>query len=179
MGKSKLGRVLFRKIGGRIVPIKISNVADKAANASSYGDKFRHITAKLPDGEQIAKLNLRLEKKGKATLVSVGVEEKFRKRGIAKNLFARATQFLERAGFKFLRSEEIQHGAQVKIRSSYGRYKAGAKSKNRTKFIADQFGPYGEGKMRINRDLALEILKRNYMGRQITATTMLKKAKKK
>ena len=183
--KSVLGRVIFRKVNGRIVPIRIHNVADKIAEASTWS-KHRKIIAKLPNGEQIAQLNLRLPDKGKsAELLSVAVEKKFRKKDISKNLFARAKQFLERAGYKFLRSSDIQHVAQVKIRKRAGRYvipKAdgtGKLNRSRTRFFADQFGMYGEEKRRVISDEAIRILKENQTpqgkGRQITATTMLKK----
>lgn len=178
--KGKLGRLMFRKIGGRIIPIRISNIADDVATASVKTDKYRQIVAKLPSGEKIAKMNLQIPRKGKtATILSVNVEPKFTKKGIAKNLFARATAFLERAGYKFVRSDDLQHPAQAKIRSAYGRYKAGSKGKNRTKFVADQFGQWGEGKKLVKKDSVLAILKDNFLGRQITATTMLKKRVKK
>jgi len=174
----KLGRYIFRKIGGRIVPIKINNIADKIANASSRTDKYRKITA-TAKGQLLGVLNLQIPKRGKSAIIkSVNVEKQFRRKGISKNLFARATQFLERAKYKFLRSDEIQHSAQIKIRKKYGRYKAGPVKKNRTKFFADQFGAFGEETRRIDSLSATDILKYNRSGRQITATTMLKKYKK-
>ena len=184
--KGKLGRVLFRKIGGRIIPIRISNVADKISDANHVGNytgksnvAHRKIQAILPDKTAIATMNLKIPKKGKtAEVQNVEVAKAFRRKGISKNLFARATQFLERSGYKFLRSEDLQSPAQVKIRSAFGRYKAGAKGKNRTKFFADQFGPYGENTKRISKDDAIAILRgTNEKGRQIKATTMLKKKK--
>ena len=90
---------------------------------------------------------------------------------------------LERANKKFLRSDEIMSPAQVKIRTKYGRYKAGSKRKNRTKFFADQFGPYGEKTRRVTSKEAIEIIKENKgpygTGRRVTATTMIKKLPKK
>ena len=184
MSSGKLGRILFRKIGGRIVPIRIKNVSDPIAGASSYANRFRKITANVK-GQQVAALTLSLPKKGKtATLVDVRVEKEFRRKGISKNLFARAKQFLERANFKFIRSNELLSPAQVKIRNKIGgTYKAGAKRKSRTKYFADQFGPYGEQTKRVSRQDAIEIIKQNKTpaskGRQVTATTMLNKLPKK
>ncbi len=178
--KGKLGRVIWRRIGGRVVPIRISNTADKSAQASSYaGTKFRQIVAKV-DGQQVGKLTLSIPKKGvSASVEHVVVEPKFREKGISKNLFARATQMLERIGKKFLRSEDIQAAAQIKIRRKYGRFKAGGKTKNRSRIIADGFPPYGEGTRRITKDHALEIMKNNDKGQLVKMTTMLKKRQKK
>lgn len=185
MAKGKLGRLIWRKIGGRVIPIRIKNVADTIANASHQSKTvtWRQIKALTPEGQQIAKMTLEVPKKGKsATVVSVNVEKQFQKKGISKQLFARATQFLDRAGFKFIRSYEIQHVAQAKIRRAHGMYKAGSKSKNRTKFFADQFGPYGEETRRVTAKDVVEILKQNKSprstGRLVTATTMIKKKKK-
>lgn len=190
--KDKLGRVIWRRIGrGKAIPIRISNVADKIATESTW-TKHRKIVAKLPTGEQIAQMNLRMPDKGKsATIVSVNVEKKFQNKGIGKNLFARATQFLERAGYKFLRAEDLQNPAQVKIRSGYGKYVSYLKevngkkipqSKNRTKYFGDQFGRYGEQKRRITKQDAISYIKQNHTpkgtGRQISATTMIKNLKK-
>jgi rhodanese-related sulfurtransferase len=127
----------------------------------------------------MGQLTLKIPKKGKtADLIDVRVPKEYRRKGISKNLFARATQFLEKAGFKFLRSDDLQHPAQAKIRSAYGRYKAGSKTKNRTKFTADQFGRWGEESKLVKKDSVIAILKDNATGRQIKATTMLKKRKK-
>lgn len=180
----KLGRVIFRRIHGKLIPIRITNTADKVAQASDYGgNKFRQIKAVLPSGETIGKMNLRVPKKGAhAEVISVNVEKQFKKKGISKNLFSRAVDFLNRAGKKFLRGEDIQHVAQAKIRSKAGWYKAGPKRKLRTKFIADQFGYYGEESKRIKPIDAINYIKQNNSkhstGRQIKATTFIKKAKK-
>jgi hypothetical protein len=63
--KGKLGRIIWRKIGGRVIPIKISNISDKMSNASSINGKikYRSIVAKLQNGEQVGKLNLSIPKK--------------------------------------------------------------------------------------------------------------------
>ena len=178
--KGKLGRFIFRKIGGRVIPIKISNLADEVATASSKTNKYRKIIAKAGE-EQVAKLNLEIPKKGKfATILDVNVEKKFQKKGISKNLFARAETFLSRIGKKFLRSNEIQHVAQIKIRRGLGRYKAGGKMKSRTKLFVDQLGTFGEQTGKITRQEAIDLLKRgNPKGQQITATTLLRKRPKK
>lgn len=183
-----MGKFIFRKIGGRIIPIRITNVKDAVAQASSFGTKYRNVVAKLPDGQQVAKMALEIPKKGKhANVLSVNVEKKFQKKGISKALFQRATEFLERAGLKSLRSNDIQHVAQVKIRSQYGSYlrylKNGIpKIKNRTKYFADQFPPFGESTRRITKQQAIDFIKQNKTprstGRQISATTFLKKRKK-
>lgn len=178
--KDKLGRILFRKIGGRIIPIRIKNVGDIAANASQIGIKSRKIVAQVGD-KIVGTLNLEIPKKGvSATIQSVNVHPNFRNFGIAKNLFDRAAKFASRIGKKFIRGEEIQHIAQIKIRGKFGWYKAGGIPKRRTRFIADQFGPYGEHTRRIPSRVAKDILKgMNEQGRQIKATTMLRKLRKK
>lgn len=181
MSKGKLGRVIFRKIGGRIIPIKISNVADKIAQASDMGgSRFRKIIASSEKHGFMGQLTLRVPPKGNsAELVDVRVREEFRRRGISKNLFARATDFLKRAGYKFLRSNDIQHPAQIKIRKAFGKsYSAGGKRKAGSRFFADQFGYYGEETRRVMSKDAIEILKNNSRGRQISATTMIKRVKR-
>ena len=182
--KGKLGRIIWRKIGGRVIPIKISNISDKMSNASSINGKikYRSIVAKLQNGEQVGKLNLSIPKKGvSASLLSVNVEKKFQKKGISKNLFHRATEFLSRAGKKFLNSNDIQHAAQIKIRSNYGlgnSIKAGGKYKKRSRFIRDQVGAFGEKSKQIRASEAIDILKNNRSGINIQGTTMLKNLKK-
>ena len=137
--KGKLGRYLFRKIGGRIVPIRINNIADKISDANNMGGlRHRKIQAIGDKGTYMGQLTLTIPKKGKtATIMDVRVPKQYQKKGISKNLFARATQFLERAKYKFLKSDEIMHPAQVKIRNKYGIRRVGGKIKNRTKFFAD------------------------------------------
>jgi len=180
MIKTKLGRVLFRKIGGRIVPIRISNVADKIADASSIGNKTRKIIATGHKGGFMGQLTLQIPKKGnKAYIQDVRVPKEFRRKGISKSLFARATKFLQRANFRFLRSSDLQHPAQVNIRRRAGVFKAGPKRKARSRFFADQFGQFGEDTRRVTSQEAKEILKNNPTGRLITSTTMLKQLPKK
>lgn len=183
--KGKLGRVIFRKIKGKVIPIRVNNVADTVTNSSEFNKKIHHriLNAKLPDGQQVAKMHLQMNRKTKkATILDVRVEKDFQKRGISKNLFKRTTDFLEKAGFKFLRGDDIQSAAQVKIRKGYGRYKAGSKSKNRSKFFGDQFGKFQEETRRISSQDAIDYIKQNHTprgtGRQISATTMIKKRKK-
>lgn len=182
--------IIFRKIGGRVIPIKISNVKDAVSQASSYGGvKYRNIIAKSK-GEQIGKMSIQIDKNlKKATVLAVNVEKKFQKKGISKEMFKKATSFLERLGTRFLRSDDIQHIAQVKIRSKYGRYGKTFKNskgtplrKNRTKYVADQFGRYGEETRKISKQQAIDFIKQNKTenstGRLVRATTMLKKRKK-
>jgi hypothetical protein len=173
--KGKLGRLLFRKIKGRIVPIRISNVRDAIAEQHSYGTKYRKIIAES-DKEFMGQLTLEIPKKGnKAYVKDVRVPKEFRRKGISKNLFARAKSFLERYGIGFLRSQDLQHPAQVKIRKKLGgMYKAGAKKKSRSRFFADQFGPWGEETRRVMSKDAIDIIKNNPTGRQVSGTTMLK-----
>lgn len=178
--KGKLGRVIFRRIGGRLIPIRISNVADAVATASSQTAKFRKIVAELPDKTRVGVMHLEIPKKGRAaSVVAVNVEKTFRRKGVSKNLFARAQQFLSRAGRKFLRSEDLQHPAQVKIRKALGQgYKAGGKRKAGSRFFADQFGPYQEQTKRVTSEEARAILSKNRSGRQVKVTTKIYKRKK-
>jgi predicted GNAT family acetyltransferase len=181
MAKGKLGRIMFRKIGGRIVPIKILNLPNP--KESNNFVKIRNIVAKSDEFGQMGKLTLSIPKKGKsATIDNVMVDKEFRRKGISKNLFKRATDFLERTNKKFLHSTDMQHHAQASIRWKYGSYKAGGKRKNRTKFFADQFGPYGEHTRKVSVRDAIEYIKQNKSpnsnGRLITATTMIKRRKK-
>ena len=171
--------VLFRKIGGRIVPIKVSNVKDAIADASSYGIKHRKLVAEAlhPAGKQyLGQMSLQIPVKGKTAVVQdVRVVEHARKKGISKKLFTEAQQFLGRAGYKFMRSGDIQHPAQVKIRRSVNRYKAGGKLRTSSRFFADQFGRYQEETRRVSSIDAINILKNNPSGRQVSGTTMIPK----
>ena len=180
--KGKLGKIMYRRIGGRVVPIRIHNVADQISEASMPYAKFRKIVAKTDKGEVLGTMSLTIPKKGKhAQIAGVEVRKEMRKRGISKNLMARAKQFLERANVGFLRSRDVQHVAQAKLRRGMGRYKAGEKYKSRTKFFTDQAGPFGEKSRRVSRQEAIDIIKENQTprstGKQVWTTTMLKKLK--
>ena len=148
--------------------------------------KIRKIIAEADTDEGkvfLGKMELRVPKKGKsATVENVRVEKEFRRKGIAKNLYERAAQFLERANKKFLRSSELMSTAPVKIRQKEGQFRVGGKARARTRYFADQFGPYGEQTRRIQSKAAIEIIKQNKTpastGRMVTATTMLKKRRK-
>lgn len=185
MPKGKLGRIIWRKIGGRIIPIKISNFADKSADSVIGLNKHRKIVATLPTGKQIGKMTIAVPKKGiSAEVISVNVEKEFQKKGISKNLFHRAASFLERVGKKFLNSGNIQHHAQLKIRHNFGvghsirvkgmrDGKLVTKYKSRTRYIADQFGVYGDESRIVKKDTAIDFLKNDSTGRQIKASTMI------
>ncbi len=175
MPKGKLGRFIFRRIHGRIVRIKISNFADKANSFQSM--KTREIVAHSEEFGRMGKLTLEIPKKAIHTNIAVvRVPEAFRKKGIAKNLFQRAAEFSERIGRKFIHSRDIQHAAQIKIRRNFGlghSIRAGGKYKPRTRYIADQFGAYGEQSRIVKSSTAIDILKNNSTGRQIKASTMI------
>jgi predicted GNAT family acetyltransferase len=176
--KSIPGKILFRKIGGKIIPIRFKNVKDLAAQESMPESKFRKILAEGPSGEIFGSMNLEIPKnKSFAWLESVQVEKKVQGKGIAKNLFKKASEFLKRSGVKFLRGSDIQSPAQVKIRAKQGRYKAGKAYKSRSRFFTDQVGPYGEQSKRVISREAIEILKNNKSGKLIWGTTYLKPKK--
>jgi hypothetical protein len=161
--------VIFRKIGGRIVPITIKGVKD-ATHDPRMTTLARKIVAKV-NGEQIGQMNLLIPKKAATSdVVNVAVEKKFRGHGISRALFKYSQKFLGRIGKKFMRSTELQHVAQVKIRQKAGK----------TVFVGTGFGPYGEHSVKKKgiRGVALakDIIKNpGINGRTVSATTMIPK----
>lgn len=166
-----MAKTIFRKIGGRIVPIKIRGEKNPASTSSGYIS--RSIRAKTED-QFVGKLNVGIPKKGKYIDVeSIAVEKKFRRRGIAHQMMKYLEKIAGKSGKRFLRSDDLQSTSMVNIRKKLGK----------TRFFADQFGPYGEETRRISASQAKKFIRQNKTpestGRLITATTMLKKKRKK
>lgn len=153
--------------------IKNLNVTPKGMRPGT--NRLREISAWWGK-QRVGSLNLSVPLKSKsATLMSVDVPKEFRGKGISSSLFKRTIDFLSRAKFRFLRADEILHPAQVKIRLHQGRYKAGKVSKFRSRFFADQYGPWAEQTRRVSAREAIRITKENPRGQLLTATTMIKK----
>ena len=150
------------------MPIKISSVAENLYTGGTLG---RRVLAHVINGAektQIGRVHLTIPKAGKhATIVMTAVEEKFRGHGISRELFKHAQELLGRAGKLFIRGDEIQHVAQVKIRRSAGK----------SVFIGTGFGPFGENnkKLKTGRE-AIEIIKNpGRYGQTVHGTTMIPK----
>jgi predicted GNAT family acetyltransferase len=169
-----MARVIFRKFGGRVVPIKIKNVKDPGSGLSYPGQRERKIIAETDKGEWVGTLSASFPKKGKHVDVNdIRVNKEFRRRGIANKMMQRLADFAQRANKDFLRSSDLQSPSMVGIRKKLGK----------SRFFADQFGPYGEETRRITANKARQIIRENKSpnskGRLVTGTTMLKKRRKK
>ena len=148
---------IFRRIGGRLVPIKIgSSKAD-----AELLKLTRRVTATARiDGEnkRVGTMFLSVPKFGtRATVQNVDVIGEAQKQGIATELFDHAKKLLGRAGKKVMRGE-ILHEAQVKIRDKAGK----------SAFIGLGLGKYQETAAKLTADQAADALKnmRNIKGRK-------------
>lgn len=169
-----MSKIIFRKIAGKIVPIKIGSQAAITGNTATAA---RKITAHAIQGKEkvmVGNMNLTIPKKGaSATVDSVNVEKKFQKHGLSRAMFKHAQEFLGRIGKKFMRSYELQHVAQVKIRTAAGK---GPRGKAGTKFIGSGYGPYGEMSKKIRSGEAKRLIKNpGINGQSVSATTMIPK----
>jgi predicted GNAT family acetyltransferase len=141
-----MAKTIFRRIGGRIIPIRIGS----EALGTNAGATRRLFSAKPEGSTHPVSLAIVDFPKGKkhAKISAMNVTQKYRKKGIASDMFEQITDFSRRAGKKFVRSSNIEHPAQVKIRSKmrsrfvideggYSKRLAGAKEA--AKVIQDQF----------------------------------------
>jgi GNAT superfamily N-acetyltransferase len=163
--------IIFRRIGGRIVPIKIGfqAIADVPGKLKSF-DATRLMVA-TAEGKYAGSAHFRVPKTHSVTLEDVRVAREYQRKGISKAMFREAMQTFGKEGKKFIRSNEIQHPAQVKIRSLLGK---------KTVYGVHGVGLYGEESRKITRAAALDYAKRIQKGdvqgfSQITATTMIPK----
>jgi len=142
-------KIIFRKIGSRIIPIRISSV--KLATGSNFY-KERKVTASiLEKGKRIfagSAITQHGVRKKVATLKDVKVDPVFQRYGIGTALFEHVKELFGRAGTRFLRSDGIIHPAQVKIRSKY-----------KTKFLGKGYGSYGEKSRLVGLNEAFDIVK--------------------
>lgn len=83
----------------------------------------------------------------------VKVKPGFKKAGVSSALFKDALQKAQNLGASFIRTSELQHPAQVHIRSKY-----------RTKFIGEGMGKFGEQSKILNKKEAISIIKQNASG---------------
>jgi predicted GNAT family acetyltransferase len=158
---------IFRKLGGRIVPIKISS--EKAGETATRLIRRVKAEARM-DGAtaRVGTMFLNVPKTGpRATIENVDVVNMARKQGIASEMMDYAAKLLGRAGKKVLRGE-LLHEAQVKIRARLGR----------TAFIGHGFPPHGESSRLLNQkeaSLAVRTLKQSKIPSHITASTIIPK----
>lgn len=106
---------LFRKIGGRIVPIRISSDKIPHSNPST---RLRNVSARV-NGQQVGSLKLDHASKKFGHIDHVSVKPDYRKMGVGAALFEHAAKLLGKTGRTAIRSSYIEHEAQVKIRSKY------------------------------------------------------------
>lgn len=110
MPKKLLGTVIFRRIKGRIVPVKIT---------SESGEPGERIFSAMLKRKRVGGLRLKVPKEKKSALVDfVAVDSKLRGKGIASALLEKAAKFSDRAGKKFLRSGGLIHPGAVKNRKN-------------------------------------------------------------
>lgn len=160
-------KFIFRKIGGRIVPIKISS--EKAGVDAGHRLVRRVKAVARIDGDnlRVGTMFMNVPKKGpRATIENVDVLGKARKRGISGEMFDYAAKLLGRAGKKVIRGE-LLHPAQVKIRD-----------KMKTALIGHGYPPHGEGVRKLNSKeavLALKNIKNWKFPSHVTASTIIPK----
>lgn len=162
-----MGKFIFRRIGGRIVPIKISG--EKAGDTGHKLIRRIKADARIDgDTKRVGTMFLNVPKKGpRATIENVDVAAHARKEGIASELFEYAQRLLGRAGKKVVRGE-LLHEAQVKIRARSGK----------SAFIGHGFPPHGEGSRKLNAKeavLAVRGLKKSNVPSHVTASTVIPK----
>lgn len=162
-----MGRVIFRKIGGRMVPITIST-----ENFSGGKKILAHTINKIGEKVKVGAMDISNNKGASSTLSHVKVEPHFRKKGVSGDLFNTALEELGKEGKKFLRSESIIHPAQVSIRN-----------RKQTKFIGQGMGIHGDKTKILGRSKTYESVKKISKGYSpgandpvsVKATTMIPK----
>lgn len=154
MSKKKGLRVIFRRIKGRLIPLKINHI---------FKDKKLTVRARkgLRElGELTAEKITGRKKTGR--LLGVFVKPKARKKRISEKLFKKAANIFKSMGIEFMRGD-VMHPAQVAIRN---------------KFISKFFRRnLKTGKL--NRVSVKEAFKITRFKGRVLATTLLKKKKRK
>lgn len=105
---------IFRRIGGRIVPIKI---VSELVKDNGLGSK-ELVTRAISKGKEVGKAGALLGNKARAKLTYTGVSDSHRGAGVAHAMFSEIVTKLKKLGYKFLHGE-IHHPAQVAVRSKY------------------------------------------------------------
>jgi ribosomal protein S18 acetylase RimI-like enzyme len=114
-----MSKTVFRKIGGRIVPIKIGSKVTR--NSMGY-DMNRRIVAKI-DGKAVGDLEFGKPYRLNKTLrvLNVHVDQAFRGNGIATALYDHLMRLAKRSKkFNQIESTDIIHSAAVKARNKQG-----------------------------------------------------------
>jgi predicted GNAT family acetyltransferase len=151
---------IFRRLGGRIVPIKIGS--EKIGRTAST--VARKITAKI-HGEKVGHLlMIAPESKKHVKLTGALVDPPFRSQGIASAMFEHAAKLFGRAGKKSIRTGGIEHAAQVSIREKY-----------KSRFFAHGRGMLTDGSKRVTANKAREIVQFSPQSKTVTATTLIPK----
>lgn len=149
-----MGKTIFRKIGGRIVPIKLSS---KQIETGAHFYKERLIqAAHAKTGELLGKAYVQHgTKKSTARITDITIREKFRGKGIGKALFKHIENLYSRAGFKFLRTQSaITNPIQAAIRAS-----------SNSRFLLRGVGQFGEQSKMIGGSEAVKYLKLKELGK--------------
>lgn len=93
---------------------------------------------------------------GVSRLNDIRIRDEFKGLGVAKRMFKIAMKKHADFGSKFLRSSDIVHPAQVKIRGKY-----------KTDFLADHQGIDADEVHKVSKNEAFLILSRNELGRSV------------
>jgi GNAT superfamily N-acetyltransferase len=113
-----VARTIFRRIGGRIIPIRIGST--KVGQAMGYA-KQREITAKV-GGKTIGSLSAGVPIRGiKKTLkaMDLDVDREFQKKGIGTALFQHLTELAKRAGYTRIKGTQLVSENAAKIRNKF------------------------------------------------------------
>jgi predicted GNAT family acetyltransferase len=124
------GRIIFKRIRGRIVPIKIESRV-----ASEIGDSSKKILTVRASGKRRLFGSMRTDVspyKRAARVQDTLVNDKVRGAGLSTELFRETLEKLKGMKFKSL-AGEVQHPAQVKIRAKF-----------KSRFYDQYSGPHGD-----------------------------------
>lgn len=112
-----MSKIIFRRIGGRIVPVKISSVK---SNAAMGWHKMRNMIAKV-EGKVVGSLSFgpKMYKPKTFKIGEVSVDKAFQKKGIAGQLYKRLHEFAKKAGATKIESTQIISPAALKLRNKF------------------------------------------------------------
>lgn len=161
-----MGKFIFRRIGGRIVPIKISS--EKASKNTELLVRRVKAEARI-DGEthRVGTAFVSTRKTGiRANLENVSVRGDAKKQGIGSELYEYAQRLMGRAGKKIIRSDSIEHVAQAKIQARAGK----------TAFIGGGYPGATNRKLNAKEaQLAVKNLKTSLYPAYVTGSTVIPK----
>lgn len=168
-----MGKVIFRKIGGRIVPIRISSA--KMESAMGW-QGMRQITAKV-NNKLIASMDYgkKIYKNSVLKIGEVGVDKEFQGVGIGRALYDRLLEIAKRGKFKKIEGTTLISSKAAKIRKDLGSdfYVGQSKRKITGEKAIEMINKYDRQIKAYNTGKSFKIPRR----KDIWAVTRLKKVK--